>query len=772
MLLPARLSRLRKKIKKEIKYYFIKSKIQKKRKKEKKELEKERLNRIQIEMKPKLVTMEKCNQKELQIKNATKSDCENDCVQNTKDEHNLNNNNIRILKPIEVTINKSSTKSVPFYMIESLFEKKFLQPDYYQSKVLVECLDKDYVLLQAEAGAGKTSFVPMWVYAQNKINKIKENDIVCLSMTNVAKDTINKKLYDYGLTNVCCKTIHSYFADIYEQIFYQRPKFANPDDFLVFIENYLSGENCFEYYNGYIKSISMEDYEILDWGERERLLKQGKIISFKGERLKSYGELYISSWLTLHGIEYVYERDYPYGDFKYNPDFYIPSLDLWIEFFGIDKNGNVAPGFSTRNGIDAATKYKLDIEKKKRTHLEYDTKLLDLYLWEKNDGSLENKLNETFKDIIKPVTNIKQIWENETKQKIGIITMSKFLHQNALFMESRGLTPSIIKEIAMHKNPDLYGERVALANISYKLLMEYINYQNKLGYITFSSLSEILQKKIDKGIDIELPKYIFIDECQDIPFVYLQLLEKLKNKGVKFVFSGDERQGIFDFAGCITYQELKGAFNNLYFCNLPKGKRVPKNVMKIANSFIEKDKGLNTKGGTSVCENDGDIIVLGGDYPQETSIIIDKTMKEEKIKNPNAKILFQGRENETIEWLIKYCKVKVKRIVGEKYLEVIFPNGIVAHFNTFHSSKGMEYDVVYILESNSNGEVFPGTHRLSAIHSLFLPKTTVQNPIERKLFYTALTRTKGNVYIVSPSLVRGKFTKELINDYYVKEIYE
>ena len=45
--------------------------------------------------------------------------------------------------------------------------------------------------------------------------------------------------------------------------------------------------------------------------------------SFQGEKVKSVEELTISNFLYLNGIEYEYEKAYPYGDDVYRPDFYL-----------------------------------------------------------------------------------------------------------------------------------------------------------------------------------------------------------------------------------------------------------------------------------------------------------------------------------------------------------------------------------------------------------------------------------------------------------------
>jgi len=61
----------------------------------------------------------------------------------------------------------------------------------------------------------------------------------------------------------------------------------------------------------------------------------------KGHWVRSSWERMVADWLFGHGVEYLYEPlRFWFGRYSYLPDFYIPSLDLWIEVKGyiIPKN--------------------------------------------------------------------------------------------------------------------------------------------------------------------------------------------------------------------------------------------------------------------------------------------------------------------------------------------------------------------------------------------------------------------------------------------------
>lgn len=57
-----------------------------------------------------------------------------------------------------------------------------------------------------------------------------------------------------------------------------------------------------------------------------------------GTVVQSEGERRIADWLTAYGLAYRYDAKYRIiGEFQIRPDFYLPELDLYIEYWGLDK---------------------------------------------------------------------------------------------------------------------------------------------------------------------------------------------------------------------------------------------------------------------------------------------------------------------------------------------------------------------------------------------------------------------------------------------------
>ena len=120
------------------------------------------------------------------------------------------------------------------------------------------------------------------------------------------------------------------------------------------------------------------EFDFKNGNEYHNYLRMNPPATIKGETVKSYGEMDIANYLFQNGIRYVYEAAYKddtrtqkFG--QYRPDFYLPDYDIYIEYFGIDKNGNVPAWFSGKNGLTAKNAYHESMQWKRQLHKEKGT---------------------------------------------------------------------------------------------------------------------------------------------------------------------------------------------------------------------------------------------------------------------------------------------------------------------------------------------------------------------------------------------------------------
>lgn len=82
-----------------------------------------------------------------------------------------------------------------------------------------------------------------------------------------------------------------------------------------------------------------------------------------GTIVQSAGERKIAEWLTAHGIAYRYDSKFRIiGEFQIRPDFYLPELDIYIEYWGLD-----------------TAQYKMSMYKKQTLYQQEGKRLISVY---------------------------------------------------------------------------------------------------------------------------------------------------------------------------------------------------------------------------------------------------------------------------------------------------------------------------------------------------------------------------------------------------------
>lgn len=69
-------------------------------------------------------------------------------------------------------------------------------------------------------------------------------------------------------------------------------------------------------------------------GLLNRLRFERVVTTLSGLKVRSRSEKRIADFLYKQGIVFEYEKELIFNDRKYIPDFYLPEMNLYIEFFG------------------------------------------------------------------------------------------------------------------------------------------------------------------------------------------------------------------------------------------------------------------------------------------------------------------------------------------------------------------------------------------------------------------------------------------------------
>ena len=233
-------------------------------------------------------------------------------------------------------------------------------------------------------------------------------------------------------------------------------------------------------------------------------------------------------------------------------------------------------------------------------------------------------------------------------------------------------------------------------------------------------------------------KYIMVDEFQDISEVRMNLLNSIiKKTNSKLLVVGDDYQSIYGFSG----SSLKSYLDILKYRNtkviyLKNNYRCTKEIVDISSKFIMKNKKQIKKNIISNKSINKSIVIVDSSLDRLLDYLIDR------------KVLILGRNNIDIN----------------KYID----NGVLNRYNnviykTVHSSKGLESDVVIMINLEDDILGFPNKIKNPSIIDYVFFKKDYLYAEERRLFYVGLTRTKNEVYILKPSKP-SIFLQEIVKD--------
>ena len=679
-----------------------------------------------------------------------------------------------------------------------------IQLDEEQRRAVIT--DDDYCLLVAGAGAGKTTTMAAKVKYLVERKRINPQEIIVISYTNKAigelRDRINRGL---GIPAKIC-TFHSFAFDIVKQFSAQPPEvnfssyqiifdmlekaiFNNKPlmrNLVLFLGYYFDlSEDVFEFsdLNQYHLYKAAQDFETLKSGLGEYIKKveqqrSRKTRTITGEYLRSVQEVQIANFLYLIGLDYEYDRVYPFGspsrNKKYTPDFCITQGEhtAWLEHYALSERG-----YSTIFTPRQRERYKKTIWDKRRLHNENRTTLLETWS-QYNDGrSLLTHLRECLETegfVLMP-RNVEEVYQKivETgKDKYIyklIVFMMKFIEQyKTTGYDENGF--SGLRERTDNPRTLLFLD---IAEQVYHHYQAVLKQRNQIDFADMINDAHFYLQEIERQ-RIELPyKYIIIDEFQDIARQRFNLTKRLSEiTRAKVVAVGDDWQSIYAFSGSdITlftrFLELMGAGTELKITHTYRNSQ---ELIDIAGGFVQKNSAQLRKQLISPKHLSNPIVLEVFD----DSFRPMKALAE-KIEKMVGSIIAEYGETSSILLIGRYnydkyklCRTGKFKEASKEYIQSTrYPRAKIS-FMTAHSSKGLGYDNVILINMFEGKFGFPCQIEDDPIIKLVTYEdNSMPFAEERRLFYVAMTRTKNRVYIAVPKNRPSRFLVELIQDFHI-----
>ncbi len=672
--------------------------------------------------------------------------------------------------------------------------------------------DEDYMLVVAGAGAGKTTTVAAKVKYLVDKRGIRADQILVISFTNKAVGELRDKINQALKIDCPITTFHKTGYAIlrrqdneHKTIFDQSFMFhvvndylkinilENPelvDKLILFFGSYFEAPYEGENLNDFFNYITKADFSTLrgnmaEYAEQIIDKRTGKCLSIAYETLRSAQEVRIANFLYMNGIDYVYEKPYPYNIIRsykpYTPDFTISQNDkvAYIEHFGITQDGQ-----NDRYTPEQLACYKREVNDKIKLHGDHGTDLIYTFSVY-NDGRdfllhlKEELLNHGFE--LNP-RSAREVFDKivSTEENRYIARLVKLVCTFIQNFKTNGYTFN-----------DFYRFQVIAKNERSKLFLDiceqcYHEYTKRLkerNAIDFEDMindsARILREEEIKGSKLDF-KYIIIDEYQDISRQRFNLAKELsKLCKAKIIAVGDDWQSIYAYAGSdITlFTNFKEVFGYGLELSITKTYRNAQEVIDIAGGFIQKNASQIRKALVSPKKIKNPIIIQsytedvdrkkyegkGGKYflVGET---VEKIIKEILSEDPKSSILLLGRYGFDGFNLTKSADF----VYGERTGNITsktFSN-VEMEFMTVHRAKGLGYDNVIIINAVDTVYGFPSQVQDDPVLKYVVRDDhAIEYAEERRLFYVALTRTKNRVYIVTPQQRPSIFVRELIKDY-------
>lgn len=672
--------------------------------------------------------------------------------------------------------------------------------DEEQRRVVLN--EEDYCLVIAGAGAGKTTTLAAKVKYLVEKKHVLPSEILVVSFTNKAVNELKEKIQKQLHIPANITTFHAIGYSIIKKE-QEIKNIFNSENLYFVINEYFKKEilqdeetmkKLLLFFEEYFQIEKNHEFETLKsdpkFIEEQLHERSRRKITLNEEKVRSFEEAQIANFLYRNGIRYIYEPEYPYCLPKskkiYTPDFLLiqGNRKVYLEHFGIHEDGT-----SNRYTSEELATYQKSIRDKIFLHKQHQTEMIYTFSQYKDGKSLLSHLKNllirtgfTFypissTELLRKLTNN----ENNSYMRRMVYLLADFLRN----FKVNGYSYNDFERMSRETNNVRTKLFLEIARQSYLYYENFLQTNQMVDFESMINTSYSVLKTMKKNGKRLSFKYIIVDEYQDISRQRFDLTKALADvSDAKIMAVGDDWQTIYSFSGSdITlftqFLSIMGYGDELLITNTYRNSQ---EVIDIAGNFIQKNQTQIHKKLISPKHIKNPIIILP----------YDNTRKDYKNKQNNGALFeFSKILVKTIELIEKFNKKEGKkdldilllgrfnfdsrRIINNEYFYFDSKTGKVVcklypkykiTFMTAHSSKGLGYSNVIVLNGKNDTYGFPAKIEDDPVMNLVTKRDkSYEYAEERRLFYVALTRTRNRVFLICPNTNPSEFLLEIKKDY-------
>ncbi len=633
--------------------------------------------------------------------------------------------------------------------------------------------DEDATLVLAGAGSGKTMVI-LGKIAHLIEQGASPTEILVLAFNRKAVEEIRERL-PAQLDGVDVETFHSFGLRVVGDAEGRRPplsRLAENDThrrntLQDYLHDMLLDPDCSTDLQAFLLNNLREyasPFDFESMGDYLDYIRRENLVTFNGERVKSFEELEIANFLALNDVKYEYERPYPQDTAsseyrQYQPDFYLPDHDLYIEHFGLDENDQPPVDW----GKQACERYLAGVEWKRKIHQLHGTNLIETYSWQRSRGHLSSTLKRLLlKQGVRFSPSPPDALIDRLHQTNIIAPFVELVDSFLAHMKTSRMTMSNLRK-RVQALPARRQERAALFVSILENILDRYDRDVRLEGMDFHGMINLAIDYIREDGWQSPYRYVLVDEFQDIALNRMELISALRRPGVAYFAVGDDWQAINRFAGSDLrlMQDAKRYLGHVRERNLLRTFRFGPQLSNVSSAFVKRNP-LQSQRDPSPSQDVKElgVFVVAVDNAQRKDADEWRQIREQAIADTLDATIARirkgdGRQDVTILLLGRYGFNRPRQLASRSQHRI--------EFSTVHSAKGREADFVIILSLRDEKYGFPAQIADDTLLSLVTPgEEDFEFADERRLFYVALTRARRGVFLLADAVRPSRFVKELL----------